>query len=74
MARRVAISVRGLVGQRLEDYCKANGQSMSGALEEFIHADLDTKGVPMPEDDPKPEKSTSKSRSSEEIISQHFTF
>lgn len=38
---RRSISVTGLTYQRLEAYCKAEDRSVSGLLEEIIHAKMD---------------------------------
>jgi len=66
---RKSISVKGLTYQRMKDYCKAQGKSVSGALEEIIHEKLDAVGVPRIEPPP-----SEKKKPDEEIISSHFTF
>lgn len=69
---RRSISVKGITYQRLKDYCRAEGRSVSGYLEEIIAEKLDAAGVPVPtrvEPNPRP-----KTAEKEEIISQHFTF
>lgn len=69
---RRSISVKGITYQRLKNYCQAHGISVSGYLEEIIAEKLDAAGVPVPDYvEPRP---SPKVVSSDEIISQHFTF
>lgn len=46
---RRAISVKGITYQRLADYCKAEGRSVSGFIEDIVAEKLDAAGVPVPE-------------------------
>lgn len=77
MAKRTtrrSISVKGITYQRLKDYCDANNKSVSGYLEEILAEKLDAAGAPMPTV-LKPRAARKKaSASTEEIVSQHFTF
>ena len=71
---RRAISVTGKTYQRVSDYCKGEGRSVSGYLEEIIAEKMDAAGVPAP---PfvRPRGPTRKpAKKLEEIVSQHFTF
>lgn len=70
---RRSLSVKGLTYQRLADYCKAEGVSVSGFIEELVGAKLDELGVERPTVlrlQPYPERR----KRVEEIISQQFTF
>lgn len=68
---RRSVSLRGLTYQRLADYCAALGMSASGYLEELITADLDARGVPVPERVRPPQP---RSRTEEDFPGSHFTF
>ena len=69
---RRSISVKGLTYQRTKDYCDANGQSVSGFLEDILAEKLDAAGVPVPTVlRPRPKKQQERV---EHIVSQHFTF
>jgi len=43
---RCAISLRGIVYERLRQHCEATGQPLSAFLEDVIAESLDAKGVP----------------------------
>lgn len=45
---RRSISIRGILYQRLQDHCEAEGRSISGWLEETIAEKLDAAKVPVP--------------------------
>jgi len=44
---RCAISMRGIVYERLRQHCEKTGQPLSAFLEELIAESLDAKGVPV---------------------------
>jgi hypothetical protein len=70
---RRSISVKGLTYQRLDGYCKAEGRSVSGYLEEILAEKLTAAGVPMPTVIKKKPKQAEPLRA-EDIDSQHWTF
>ena len=51
---RRSISLKGITYQRLQDYCEAQGESVSGLVEEIANERLDELGVPVPEEVTKP--------------------
>ena len=68
-ARRAA-SIKGLTHQRLKNYAESEGRSISSILEKWIDADMDAKGVPVPEVEDCPKRPESHRKRSREI----FTF
>lgn len=74
MAIRKSISIKGLVYQRLKDYCDAKGVSVSGFLEEIIHARMDERNVPVPTSVDVPEPKGPSSEEIEAEAAKHFTF
>lgn len=67
---RRAISVRGIVWQRLRNYCRENDVSMSSMVERLVTEYLDAQGYPVPEY-VEPKKSVEIPRS---FKGQHVTF
>lgn len=45
---RASITVRGLIHQRLDNYCKDEGLAISPTLEQWISEDLDARKIPIP--------------------------
>ncbi len=66
---RRAISMRGIVWQRLRNYCRENNLSMASVMEKLITEHLDALGYPVPDYvEPKKETGSWKYRG------QHVTF
>jgi len=68
-----SISVRGETHQRLKDYCDSKGIRYGATCTEWIEADLDAKGVPVP-DVVRPKKEPTPKKDLDDEISEHFTF
>ena len=76
MPERRAISIKGETYARLKIYAYEQGESMSGFIEDWVAADLDARGVPIPERvEPRPTPPPDpESEEVDEAAKDHFTF